>query len=130
MSEHINAWQCIGCGRIEAPQNCIGICEDRKVEFVYAFEHEDALARLELASSQVTALTALVRRLASTTPRDDAWERSYRALQEQARALLAHSEAHAPPAAGASVPGARSAEPVSLPPPPGGPVLRSDRGTQ
>ena len=108
MSEHINAWQCIGCGRIEAPQNCIGICEDRKVEFVYAFEHDEALARLELTSSQVTALTALVRRLASTTPRDDAWERSYRALQEQARALLAHLESHAPPATGAGVAGAES----------------------
>jgi len=89
MSEHINAWQCIGCGRIEAPQNCIGICEDRKVKFVYASEHEDAMARLELASSQVSALSALVRRLASTTPREGEWEQSYRALQAQARALLA-----------------------------------------
>ena len=89
MSEHIKAWQCIGCGRIEAPQNCIGICEDRKVEFVYASEHEDAMARLELASSQVSALSALVRRLASTTPREGEWEQSYRVLQTQARALLA-----------------------------------------
>ena len=32
MSEHTKAWQCIGCGRIEAPQTCIGICEDCKVE--------------------------------------------------------------------------------------------------
>ena len=47
MSEHIKAWQCIGCGKIEAPQNCIGICEDRKVELVYASEHEDAMARLD-----------------------------------------------------------------------------------
>ena len=130
MTDYVKAWQCIGCGKLDGPANCIGICEDRKVEFVYAFEHEEALARLELASSQVTALTALVRRLASTTPRDDGWERSYRALQEQARALLAHLELHAPPAAGAGVPGARSAELVSLPPPPGAPVLRSDRGTQ
>ncbi len=89
MSEYIKAWQCIGCGRIEAPQNCIGICEDRNVEFVYASEHEDAITRLELASSQVSALSALVRRLASTTPRDGEWEQSYRALQTQARALLA-----------------------------------------
>jgi hypothetical protein len=89
MGEHIKAWQCIGCGRIEAPQNCIGICEDRKVELVYGFEHEEALARLELASSQVIALSALVRRIASTKPRDGEWEHSYRALQEQARALLA-----------------------------------------
>jgi len=42
MTERIKAWQCIGCGRIDGPQNCIGICEDRKVEFVYAVEHDDA----------------------------------------------------------------------------------------
>jgi len=89
MSEHIKAWQCIGCGRIEGPQNCIGICQDRKVEFVYAVEHEDALAQLALARGQVSALSALVRRLASTKPREHEWEHSYRALQEQARALLA-----------------------------------------
>ena len=89
MSEHIKAWQCIGCGRIEGPQNCIGICQDRKVEFVYAFEHEDALAQLSLARGQVSALSTLVRRLASTKPREHEWEHSYRALQAQARALLA-----------------------------------------
>ena len=97
MSEHIKAWQCIGCGRIEAPQNCIGICEDRKVEFVYATEHEDAMARLELASTQVSALSAFVRRLASTTPRKGEWEQSYRALQAQARTLLATLQTTAPP---------------------------------
>jgi hypothetical protein len=89
MSEHIKAWQCIGCGRVEAPQNCIGVCQDRKVELVYAAEHEDALAQLEHARGQVSALLTLVRRLASTKPREHEWERSYRALQAQACALLA-----------------------------------------
>lgn len=89
MSDHIKAWQCIGCGRIEAPQTCIGICQDRKVEFVYAFEHEDALAQLQLARGQLSAVSAFVRRFAWTTPREHEWEHSYRALQEQARALLA-----------------------------------------
>lgn len=89
MDEHIKAWQCIGCGRIEAPQTCIGICQDRKVEFVYAFEYEGALAQLELARGQVRTLLTLVRRLAWTRPRDREWEHSYRVLQEQARALRA-----------------------------------------
>jgi hypothetical protein len=98
MNEYIKAWQCIGCGRIEAPQNCIGICQDRKVEFVYAFDHEDTLAQLELARGKVSALSALVRRLASTKPREHEWEHSYRALQEQARALLATLQEGPPPA--------------------------------
>jgi hypothetical protein len=49
MSDYVKAWQCIGCGKIEAPQTCVGVCQNRKVEFVYAFEHEAALARLEVA---------------------------------------------------------------------------------
>jgi hypothetical protein len=100
MSEHIKAWQCIGCGTIEAPQTCIGVCQDRKVEFVYAFEHEDALAQLQLARGELSALSALVRRLASTRPREHEWENSYRALQAQARALLATLQM-GPPNAGA-----------------------------
>ena len=34
MAEYIQAWQCIGCGKIEAPQPCIGVCRDRKVLFI------------------------------------------------------------------------------------------------
>jgi hypothetical protein len=75
MPERLKAWQCIGCGRIEGPQTCIGICQDRKVEFVYAAEYEE--------------LAALVTQLARATPREGEWERSYRALQARARALLA-----------------------------------------
>ena len=89
MNAYVKAWQCIGCGKIEAPQTCIGVCQDRKVEFVYALEHEEALAQLKVAHQQVEVLEALVRRLARTNPHDDAWEHSYRALQEQARAILA-----------------------------------------
>ena len=95
MTEHVKAWQCIGCGRIEAPQNCVGICEDRRVELVYAFEHANALAQLDAAQRQSNALAALVRRLAWTTPRDGEWERSYQALQRDARQILASLESNA-----------------------------------
>lgn len=78
----VKVWECIGCGRIEFPQPCIGICQDRKVEFVYASEHDEVLV-------QARALEALVRRFACTTPRAGEWERSYRAFQDQARRLLA-----------------------------------------
>lgn len=88
MSEHVTAWQCIGCGKIEAPQTCIGVCQDRRVEFVYAFEHEEALAQLARARRQAEALGALARQLAWATPHDGEWERSYRAMQSQARRAL------------------------------------------
>lgn len=70
----MKAWQCIGCGRLEGDAPCIGICEDRPVHLVYAADHEP--------------FERLVRRLASTTPRSGEWERTYRALQDEARALL------------------------------------------
>jgi hypothetical protein len=46
MNETVKAWQCIGCGKIDAPQTCVGVCQDRKVEFVYASEHMEALTDL------------------------------------------------------------------------------------
>ena len=82
MTGHITAWECIGCGRIEGVQPCVGICQDRRVEFVYADEHATVLAQLQ-------RMTSLVQQLAWTHPRDGEWEKSFRALQERARRMLA-----------------------------------------
>jgi hypothetical protein len=87
--ERMPAWQCIGCGRIEGERPCVGICEDRKREFVYAQDYDEALAQLALARRRAEALTTLVRQLASVTPRDGEWERTYRALQAGAQRILA-----------------------------------------
>jgi len=89
MTERITAWECIGCGRIEGAQPCVGICQDRKTVFVYASDHDAVLAQLALARQQTEALAALVRQIAHTTPRQDEWERTYRALQARARQALA-----------------------------------------
>jgi len=88
MTERLSAWQCIGCGRIEGAQPCVGICQDRKTEFVYATDYDAVLAQLEIARRQADDLAALVRQLAHTTPRRDEWERTYRALQAKARRAL------------------------------------------
>lgn len=89
----VTVWQCIGCGKIELPEPCIDLCEDRKVEFVYANVYDRTVAQAELIRRRAEGLEALVRRLAHTTPRDGAWERSYRAFQSEAtRALLALAE--------------------------------------
>jgi hypothetical protein len=88
MTERITAWQCIGCGRIEGPQPCVGICQDRKREFVSASDHDAALAQLEAACARAEALAAVVRQIAYTTPRAGEYQRTWRALQERARAVL------------------------------------------
>lgn len=87
--ERYDAWQCIGCGKIEAPQPCIGVCRDVKVQFVSAAEY-DALA------CEAEALRSVVRQIATITPRAGEFERSYRGLQSRARELLGKR----PPAGG------------------------------
>lgn len=85
----IDAWQCIGCGRVEAPQNCIGICEDRRVKLVHASLYAAVSGEVSALRRERDALRSLVARLAWSHPRADEWQRSYRALQVQARTVLA-----------------------------------------
>ena len=59
VTDCVKAWQCIGCGMIEAPQTCIGVCEYRKTKLVYAFEHEQALAEAAAASHRAEVLESL-----------------------------------------------------------------------
>jgi hypothetical protein len=92
MTDFIAAWQCIGCGKIEVPQTCVGICENERAELVYGSEHRRVLALLEHARGQRQALEAIVRRLAHATPHDGEWEHSWRALQDDARRTLAALE--------------------------------------
>ena len=88
----IDAWQCIGCGRIEAPQNCIGICEDRRIKLVHACAYAIASREVSALRAERDALRSVVARLAWSHPRGDGWQRSYRALQSEARAVLSKRE--------------------------------------
>ncbi|HEX4858259.1 MAG TPA: hypothetical protein VFV17_04510 [Usitatibacteraceae bacterium] len=81
MVQIITGWQCIGCGKIDAPQQCVGVCQDKKVEMVSAADYRAAVSRTVEAD-------AVLRQLAFTTPRDGDWERSYRALQARARRVV------------------------------------------
>ena len=81
MIERVNVWQCIGCGKIEAPQPCIGVCRDRNAELVYG-EDYDALV------AEANALRAIVRQIATVSPRPGECERTWQALQGRARQVL------------------------------------------
>lgn len=96
MADVIKAWQCIGCGTLDAQQTCIGICDYRKVEFVFAQEHELALRAARRAEARAEALAAVVRQLAHTMPRDGEWRRSYLAIQKNAREALRTFDASHP----------------------------------
>ena len=81
MTQKTTAWQCIGCGRLDSDATCMGVCQDRKVVLVSAADYEEALR-------QIDELRLFIRQLANIEPRNETWERSYKALQERARRLL------------------------------------------
>ena len=83
------AWQCIGCGKIKAPQPCIGVCKDRKVTFVDAADFDQLRAERDALRAKREKLEALAALIACTTPREGEWERSWRFVQHRARELLA-----------------------------------------
>jgi hypothetical protein len=111
MADYIDAWQCIGCGRIEAPQTCIGVCRDRKVLLVTLDEHQQALDEVQRVYGQLEQLEGLLARIARTTPREGQFESSWRAYQEQAQALLARLEAGNAAAAEPAAPAAAASAP-------------------
>lgn len=74
MVDTVKAWQCIGCGRLEADAQCIGVCQDRPVKLVSLADYEK--------------LEAFARRVAHSRPLEGQWERSFMALQREAREAL------------------------------------------
>jgi len=76
--QRIKVWQCIGCGRIDDPQPCIGICRDEKREYVDAADHDRIVSLLE----------DIVRTIATTAPREGEAARHWAALRERARSAL------------------------------------------
>jgi hypothetical protein len=85
--ERVDVWQCIGCGKIEAPQPCLGVCRDRKAQLVYAEDYDALLAETD-------ALRAVVRQIAAVTPHEGECVRTWQALQARARTALAIAKRH------------------------------------
>lgn len=81
MVETIEAWKCVGCGRLQAERPCIGVCTDKRVELVEAADYAELAWRVE----ELEAALALIARV---TPKPEALEASWLALQARARALL------------------------------------------
>lgn len=84
----IEGWQCIGCGRVDAPRPCIGVCQDKRVALVKADDYamlERRFAELERDNAALRAFLGLV---VQVRPSPRGWERSFLAMQAQARALL------------------------------------------
>ena len=81
MVETIEGWRCIGCGKVDAPRPCIGVCEDRRVELVLAQDYAELAWRV----GELEEALALIARV---TPKSEQLEASWLALQARARKLL------------------------------------------
>jgi hypothetical protein len=84
----IQAWGCPECGRIEAPQPCLGICIRRPGLVADASELQEFAERSEELAVADRALGDLARTVASVTPRPGREELTAVALRSQARQLL------------------------------------------
>lgn len=87
MVETIEGWRCIGCGRVDAPRPCIGVCQDKRVELVLAEDYAEVAWRVQ----QLEEALALIARV---TPKPDKLEASWLALQARAKALLDEAKPH------------------------------------
>jgi len=76
--EVVEAWGCLRCGRVDAPQPCLGICVRRPVAMVPAAELHALTAAT--AALEDDAALAVARMLAWVTPRPER-ERETRAAQ-------------------------------------------------
>ncbi len=82
--ERIQGWRCIGCGKVDAPRPCIGVCQDRKCELVLAADYDALFAHAKLQA-------AVLSLIASVTPREGEIAATWSALQKRARQVLAQS---------------------------------------
>jgi hypothetical protein len=89
-AETVIIWRCEDCGGVDAPQPCIDVCLWGPADWVDAASYESERSRAAFDREVEQSLTGLLRRLAFATPRDGQWERSWRALQSQARLTFQH----------------------------------------
>jgi len=89
MAEIIDAFQCMGCGKIDAPQECIGVCQDRAMKIVAAADYFAATDRADAAERNSEDLRELVRQIAHVRPADGRWQETFEAFQRRAQAVLA-----------------------------------------
>ncbi len=81
MVEIIEGWRCIGCGKVDAPRPCIGVCSDRRCELVLAADYAELALRVQ-------GLEDALSLIARITPKPGQLEASWAALQQRAKTLL------------------------------------------
>ena len=91
-AETVIIWRCQDCGGVDAPRECIDVCIWDPADWVDAASYESERSRAVVDRAVEQSLAGLLRRFAFATPRDGQWERSWRALQSQARLAVRSRE--------------------------------------
>jgi len=94
--QSISAWRCTGCGRIEAPQPCLGVCHDEAVELVSADEFNALRERYRRVARDNARMRALLVRIRSTRPRPAGVQATWVSAQRQAQTLLSEINESSP----------------------------------
>jgi len=87
-AETVTTWACDSCGRIEAPQPCIGVCVRPPTAMVPAAEHAVVVEAARAAQRDLARFAPVLRQIAWATPRPEHVEEMGRALRAAAQALM------------------------------------------
>jgi hypothetical protein len=93
MTERLSALFCIGCGRIDVLEPCLGDCDEHVVDLVRAKDHDEARAQVGKALRYAGTLRELLLQLVSKMPEPGApipnkWAETHSTMQQQARSVL------------------------------------------
>lgn len=86
--DRATTWWCSGCGGIDAPQPCLGICIWRRIDWVNAQIYDREHKRAVAGRDTELRLRALLRPVASITPRERQWKLGWRTMRAQAQRSL------------------------------------------
>jgi hypothetical protein len=100
MSDRLSALFCVGCGRVDVPEPCVGACDERMLDLILAKEYDAARTQTDAATRKAARLRELLIRLVSElpepgAPQPDDWEERIRMLRTQARSVLHDSDGEA-----------------------------------
>ena len=86
----IPAWGCPRCGRIDAPQPCLGICVRRPGLVADVVEYREFAAQAARLATEEQPLSTLAHMVAGVRARPGYEEQTVQTLRSRARALLSH----------------------------------------
>jgi hypothetical protein len=86
--EVVQAWGCPRCGRVDAPQPCLGVCIFRPRTVADAREYRQLAPRAEQAATTDRALSGIARLISTVRPRPGQDEATLTAVRARTRHAL------------------------------------------